>query len=102
MDSRLRAYLGCLEKRVVDRGDAEAVRRFVDYCFSVGLSASRVYKYVYIICRFSRMVGKAFARLPAGMLSVTGAISVELDKRQQHNDNKHRVQRGNRELDSAR
>jgi len=64
--SRMRSFLGCLGERVGVRSDAEVVRRFVDYCFSVGLSVSRVYKYVYMICKFSRMVKKSFGEVTRG------------------------------------
>ncbi|MEM1582308.1 MAG: hypothetical protein QXK89_07340 [Candidatus Bathyarchaeia archaeon] len=39
------------------------VRRFVDYCFSLGLSAPRVYKYASTVAKISRLMRKDFMKV---------------------------------------
>ena len=46
VDGRLERFLGSLEKKCASRENAEYIRRFIDYCFSNGLSKIRVLKYV--------------------------------------------------------
>jgi len=59
VDRRLNRFLGSLEK-CASKENAEHIRRFVDYCFSIGLSKLRVLKYVSMLVKISRVMKKPF------------------------------------------
>ena len=63
VDGRLERFLGSLEEKCASRENAEYIRRFMDYCFSNGLSKMRVLKYVSTLVKISRVMGKPFDRV---------------------------------------
>ncbi|HDO41686.1 MAG TPA: hypothetical protein ENH03_02155 [Candidatus Bathyarchaeota archaeon] len=58
VDRRLNRFLGSLEEKCGSKENAKHIRRFIDYCFSIGLSKMRVLKYVSTLVKISRVIGK--------------------------------------------
>ncbi|MEM2418559.1 MAG: phage integrase N-terminal SAM-like domain-containing protein, partial [Candidatus Bathyarchaeia archaeon] len=57
--SRFESFMSSLDERC-GFVNVDYVRRFADYCFSLGLSAPRVYKYVNSVAKISRLMRKDF------------------------------------------